>query len=106
MKLTKRQKWFRTIIWLKKTFPAQLPITVCTCKIEKDIFGTTECNEIIFIIKMNTGVSFSIKLETLIHEWAHAISWFGAGHKEEHPDDWGLAYARIYRTFLEWNYGE
>ncbi len=105
MKLSKRQKWLRTIIWLKKAFPAQLPTTVCTCKVEEYTLGTTECDDLKFIIEISTGMGIQMRLETLIHEWAHVISWFGAGHKEDHPDDWGLAYARIYRAFLEWEYG-
>ena len=105
MKLTNHQKWLRTIIWLKKAFPTQLPINIHTCKTEKDILGTTTCTREKFIIKIHPGMNFSMKIDTLIHEWAHAISWFGAGHEEEHPDDWGLAYAKIYRTFLNWEYG-
>lgn len=106
MGLTNRQRWLRTIGWLKNTFPAQRPASVKSCKIDDKNLGTTELAGGIFKIEIGSGLNFQIKMEVLIHEWAHVISWFGAGHEEDHPDDWGLAYARIYRSFLTWSYGE
>ena len=105
MKLTNRQKWLRAIMWLKNTFPAQKPVSVKTRKIDPDTLGATEFAGAKLKVEINVDQNFQIKMEVLIHEWAHVISWFGAGHEEEHPDDWGLAYARIYRKFLEWDYG-
>lgn len=39
--------------------------------------------------------------EVLAHEWAHIIAWQpeeSAIEEDEHPDAWGVAYARCYRT--------
>lgn len=106
MRLTNRQKWLRTIAWLKNAFPAQKPTSVRTCTIDKNILGSAELVAGRFEVEIQKNLSFQIKMEVLIHEWAHVISWFGAGHEEDHPDDWGLAFAKIYRDFLEWEYGE
>lgn len=106
MKLTNRQKWLRTIAWLKNAFPAQRPVSVVSKEVDKDLLGSAELLHGRFKIEIGNKLCIQIKLEVLVHEWAHVISWFGAGHKEDHPDDWGLAYARIYREFLDWNYGE
>ena len=105
MKLTNRQKWLRTIVWLKRTFPPQKPAFVKTCKTDKDLLGFAQLTGTYFKVEIQRNLNFQIKMEVLIHEWAHVISWFGAGHEEDHPDDWGLAFAKIYREFLEWDYG-
>jgi hypothetical protein len=44
-------------------------------------------------------------MDALLHEWAHALTWFG-NDNDEHGPEWGLTYARLYRSFLTWNYGE
>ncbi len=55
---------------------------------------------------MNRSHSLDLKLDTLLHEYAHVLSWFGAEFEtEEHGSEWGIAYAKLYRTFIEWNYG-
>ena len=59
-----------------------------------------------FDIRINRKQCFALKVDTLIHEWAHVLTWFGeAFQREEHSAEWGLAYARIYRTFIEWDFG-
>ena len=105
MKLTNRQKWLRTIAWLKNAFPAQRPVSVASCKIDKELLGSVELVGCCFKVEIGNTLSLNMRLEILIHEWAHVISWFGAGHEEDHPDDWGLAYAKIYREFIEWDFG-
>lgn len=106
MKLTNRQKWLRTIVWMKREFPGQRPVTVESCKVDKEFLGSAELAGGRFKIEIGNKLCIRVKLEVLIHEWAHIISWFGAGHVEDHPDDWGLAYAKIYRAFIDWEYGE
>ena len=41
--------------------------------------------------------------DTLIHEWAHCRAWTPGESGEsfdDHPDDWGIAFARVYRCLL------
>ncbi len=39
-------------------------------------------------------------IETLLHEWAHALVWtYREVDRVEHRDEWGLAYARIYSAY-------
>lgn len=42
------------------------------------------------------------QIDTLLHEWAHAVS-FDRGRDETHSDAWGKELAAIYRTWEEWN---
>ncbi len=105
MKLTNRQKWLRTIVWLKKMFPPQRSITATSCKTEKEVLETAELIGGSSGLGIKNKLDCHIKIEILLREWARFISCLGDGHEEDHPDDWGLAYAKIYRTFIEWEYG-
>ena len=37
----------------------------------------------------------------LLHEWAHALAWSRDECAEDHGDDWGIAYGRLYRRVME-----
>lgn len=39
-------------------------------------------------------------LDTLAHEWAHALTW-DCAEVEDHGPLWGVAYARCYRIVYE-----
>jgi hypothetical protein len=103
--MTAAQKWRKLLAWLRRNFPADYAVTVRTTPLKKH-HGYTEYNGK-FQVKINRKQCLALRVETLIHEWAHVLTWFGAEtHLDDHNSEWGLAYARIYRTFLEWNYGK
>ncbi len=104
MKLTNQQKWLRLLVWLRREFPLRYPITVRSKKM-KDNDGTTDFIRGRFLIEIEKHTSHTTRVDSILHEWAHAISWFGGGHYEDHPDEWGLAFVKVYRSFLEWDYG-
>lgn len=59
------------------------------------------------MVLVHRNQCFNLRIDTLIHEWAHILTWFGAEmYNEDHSAEWGIAYAKIYRTFLEWNWGK
>lgn len=45
---------------------------------------------------------YGMLTDTLVHEWAHAIV---PDSGPEHSDDWGIAYATIYRALEAWDAG-
>lgn len=102
--MTSRQKWLRTIAWLRREFPAQHKVYVRTKKM-KDLWGTASFEKF-FLIEIHPDRSLSVKLVMLLHEYAHCLTWFGADQKEDHSDEWGLWYAKLYRAFGEWGFGE
>jgi hypothetical protein len=104
MKLTTTQKWLRTIAWLRRNFPPVSAAYIKSVPMKKH-HGYTELEVGYFQIKINCKQSFSLRIDTLIHEWAHVLTWFGAETHEDHSTEWGLAYAKIYRTFVEWDFG-
>ena len=107
MSLTTAQKWLRTIAWLRRNFPAQHLVCVRSRSLKEDQ-GETELIGLPtwFHIRINRKQSYLSRIDTLIHEWAHCLTWFGAETHEDHSSEWGIAYAKIYRTFIEWNYGQ
>lgn len=106
MKLTTTQKWLRTIAWLRRNFPAASAVVYVRSAPMAGLHGYTQLETGYFQIKINGKKSFALKIDTLIHEWAHALTWFGAEtHNEDHSAEWGVQYAKIYRMFCEWNFG-
>ena len=104
VKLTTAQKWLRTIAWLRRNFPAIHPISVRSVILKKDQ-GETEFTGKYFWIRVHPKLPFLSRMDALLHEWAHCLTWFGPETDEDHSAEWGIAYARIYRIHVEWNYG-
>ena len=60
-----------------------------------------------FRISICSRQSWALQTDSLLHEWAHALTWFGADARqhEDHGPEWGLTYGQLYREFLVWDYG-
>jgi len=102
--MTSLQKWLRTIVWLRREFPAQHKVQVRSRQL-KDYHGDASFVKEYFYIQINCRKSFSARIDTLLHEWAHALTWFG-NDGDAHGSEWGLMYAQLYRNWLTWNYGQ
>ncbi len=102
--MTTQRKWIRLLAWLRQEFPLRYPVDVRSVAL-KGAYGETDFKRGSFIIRINMQKWFPTRVDTILHEWAHAMTWFGAGHYEDHSDEWGLAYAKIYRGWDEWDYG-
>ena len=55
-----------------------------------------------FVISVNKELGYNSKIDTIIHEYAHAITMASGDHddNEDHDGKWGEEYARTYRCFL------
>lgn len=57
-----------------------------------------------FMIRILNSLGSERAIETLIHEWAHAMVWFSPAAENsegDHHSEWGVAYARCYRVIFE-----
>ena len=57
-----------------------------------------------FLIQIERKLGVDRAIETLVHEWAHAMVWFSPAAEEvegDHHSEWGVAYARCYRAVFE-----
>lgn len=104
MTLTTTQKWLRTINWLRREFPSRYPVKVRSRPL-KNLSGDSSFQNRRFYIRINSRKPYTERIDAILHEWAHVLTWFGAGRAEDHSDEWGLWYAKLYRAWDEWNYG-
>jgi len=109
--MTNNERWRRVVGWLRKVHPPHLPITVHQVEpetIDKKYGHTWLDDDAGYLrIEINKRKWFGQKLDTVLHEWAHALTWFGAEtNYEDHSAEWGIAYAKVYRTFLRWYCGK
>jgi len=52
----------------------------------------------IFIV-INSSAQYTVMVDSLIHEYAHALRMDVGDQVYGHTDDWGKAYARVYRAY-------
>jgi len=56
-----------------------------------------------FAIHIDSCMPYLTTVDTLLHEWAHALdqSENGVIDDEPHRDSWGVAYARVWRAYVQ-----
>lgn len=99
----KRDRLHQVAAWLRVEHSAKYPVDLRVERLtppgKSKEYG--DCNRIgrRFLIRIDPRADWSTSLDTLFHEWAHALTWWVEG--SHHSDEWGLAYARIYRDFYD-----
>ena len=106
MPLTVDKKWLRLKRWLRREFPPRYPVTIRRTSFREKFHGYTVFldDDLRFVIRVRIDQSTALQIDTLIHEYAHVLAWFGLD-EDVHAEEWGVAYARIYRAFIEWDFG-
>lgn len=90
---------------LRKSFPAPDESKVRVRQTDLTDHGLTERSESgTFYITLRKQDRRSIVIDTLLHEWAHVLTWKGDGFRQHvhHSEAWGREYARLTR----WANGE
>jgi hypothetical protein len=54
-----------------------------------------------FRITLRNDLSEDLAVHTLIHEWAHALSWGCNDWDEDHGPTWGLALGKIWSVIYD-----
>ena len=68
-----------------------------------------------FVIRLNTKMDQNMAIETLLHEWAHALAWNYSLDRlarmpdvnqnefelASHDEAWGCAYSRVWRAYTK-----
>lgn len=92
---------------LKQKCPPAYPVSVRRVKLV-DMDGCCVKFKEMFYIYIDKTISESCAIDTLIHEWAHAIAWNHLHDiliSDEDFDDvfhsaaWGVAYSEVYRIY-------
>ncbi len=94
-------KYYRQVVrFLKENCPADMPVKVRRVKVPDDRFGDCGKNDDHYLIRICRKVKEDHAIEILLHEWAHTLAWHKCS-SEDHCNEWGKAYSRVYRLFLK-----
>lgn len=100
MKLTVDSRWRKTLAWLRREHSLVKRVRVRQLVMKDQ--GSCDYINHRFEIEVKKQC-LNLRVDTLLHEWAHAMTWFG-NDSDSHGPEWGLMYAKLYRTWLTWNY--
>lgn len=90
----------RVVIFLKKKFPQKYPVSVRRTAISNLYDGDCSIKNKTFKIRINKKLPEYAAIDTLLHEYAHCVAWDKCSC-EEHCNEWGKAYSKLYRAFLK-----
>lgn len=95
----------KVFLTLCEQLPLEQTVRVRIGLINGPYYGLTSWNEIgqRFDIALDPRQPFSTLLDTLIHEYAHAMTWNTQG-EEQHGPAWGVAYAKCYNVSISVRY--
>ncbi len=101
------KKFDKVYRMLRKECPLASPIRLVTKDLTKEkLCGC--CTTYIdddghikkFVIEIDRNMSVLTAIDTLLHEWAHALDYEANGIPHEpHRNSWGELYAKVWRTF-------
>jgi hypothetical protein len=94
--------------------PPALPVTVRTGRLGARLNGDCVRDRNRFVIRVSSELDQNGAIDTLVHEWAHALAWslecdrrmrdFSISAEEfqalSHGPAWGVAYSRAWQTFM------
>lgn len=113
----KRPGWrfFRAVLaGLRTHCPAAMPVVVRTSRLSSDTLGGCARRRKRFVITLNLALDEPGAVDTLLHEWGHALAWNltldrlsrqAAMDPEDfqeasHDEAWGCAYSRVWRVYI------
>lgn len=102
------KKFKQVIARLRENCPTDVPVQVrVRCLRKHKLYGscTTYRDNAGHlskaVIDITKGLDVSTAIDTLLHEWAHVLDIEKNGpSREEHRNSWGIAYARVWRAYL------
>jgi len=98
---------------LRFTCPPAMPVVVRTARLPANILGNCARRPRRFVIQLNRYLTDEQAVETLLHEWAHALAWnFSLDQlakapgiqpdefdRASHDEAWGCAFSRVWRAY-------
>jgi hypothetical protein len=101
-----------TVKELRKHCPPAMPVSIKVKALPLNTLGHCRRHAKKFVIELNALMGQEQAIDTLLHEWSHALAWHlvldklskaGVCEKEifdeiSHDETWGCAYSRVYRV--------
>ena len=94
--------WAALLAHLRRTFPLRRPLTVRRIPLKKNAGTTSLSDGDRLTICINTRKTWEVQIDTLLHEYAHAMELDRWG---DHSDRWGKYHAGLYRAWQDWMAG-
>ncbi len=95
----------KAIANLRVLCPTDRPVSVRRVQMSPDIKGDASISvrgQRRYNIRINTQYCIDIQIETLVHEWAHCMTWYVTHERQlDHGPHFGIAYAEAYRATYE-----
>ena len=90
----------RVLRYMKNNLSLSYPVFVRKINMPRGYDGDCQLVQKGFLIRIEKSFSDQYAIEILIHELSHVLSW--NKEKDVHGPEWGKAYSRVYRKYLEW----
>jgi hypothetical protein len=102
----KKKRLHKIHAYLTRNYPTPFPTTLLVLSetVDKKVLGSTSKSKRKIYIVVDGTMEQSRAIETLAHEYAHAMTWTYQAIEDIRPHhcaEWGLAYASIYRDLWE-----
>lgn len=82
---------------LRRDFAPNAPVRVIRQPMERDLYGLTDKAGKGYYIRLNNTLVREVQEQTLLHEWAHVLTW-DVGEKH-HCERWAAKFAEIIRWY-------
>ena len=103
------------LVGLRLQCPTAMPVVVRASPLPETILGQCVRRRRRFVVKLNDRMGEAQAIDTLCHEWAHALAWnFSLDRLAKtpgldpieferacHDEAWGCAFSRVWRAYLE-----
>jgi hypothetical protein len=83
---------------LKQANPT-ITVSVRRCRVPNGLCGDCLRMDGYFRIRINPSYSLQVQLDSLVHEFAHAIAHIEWENTWDHGPEFGMAYAECYRIY-------
>ena len=107
-KLSVEQQFHLLLRMLRRDFPTKYPVKVRRVILSKTLRGVCSVansdkpkDRRYFAILLCKSDPWATQRDTLIHEWAHALTWFQLGEGKDHGDLFARKYGVLYRALIE-----
>lgn len=103
----------RVVSRLRVLCPTGKPVIIRTAWLPDTTLGECIRRPSRFVIRLNNRLDEQGAIETVLHEWAHALAWNYSldslakqpnidrdeFDRASHDEAWGVAYSRVWRTY-------
>ncbi len=76
-----------------------IAVSVRRCRVPGRLCGDCRRMPDHFLIRVDSQATLQVQLDTLVHEFAHAIAYLEWENTEDHGPEFGVAYASCYRIY-------